>query len=91
MVKRIHKASIKEKVEWKETQFYSICESILEDRSLDETLEKMYDEDLDLVREIAIIIQIRDKGIDFKEDLDGYFKFTRIYLPIIILILENYF
>ena len=80
---------------WKDTEFYKICKSLLLDRKKEELIEKLYDESQEIIAEIIVLFQLQQMlntkliATSFRKDEDSVL-FIRLYLPVFLLILENY-
>ena len=84
LVERIEDAGNELDINWKKSQFYPAIELLLDHFSEDEIRRRLYDEDPDLNELIKLAVQ---PPLD--EDSEAYTKFIRLYLPVVMVILNH--
>ena len=96
LVKTIYENGEKAGIVWENTEFYQICGSLLSTREKSRLIEELYDENPEIIAEITVLAQLQQ--VSEKEFVRSSFEgreelvlFIRLYLPVFLLILENFF
>lgn len=85
LIAAIKKAGVEKNISWKESPLYDLVHILLDTFSYDDLEERMYDED----PEIIDLIEMELDTFNFSPEMvDGTDELARLYLPVMIVILE---
>ena len=85
----VRNALLANKNEWKNSVVEKIAQSLIKHYSYSELKEMVYDEDPNLIAEIAVLFKLKQEGniLDNESD-ENYRNLSRLYMPVIFSLVQ---
>ncbi|MCY3412631.1 MAG: hypothetical protein INQ03_13420 [Candidatus Heimdallarchaeota archaeon] len=87
LVNSIRMAGIEKNIDWSESPLYDLVEILLENQSIDELSERIFDED-PILQEL-ITKELKLWNITQEDDEDKIRQLAHLYLPVLLVIAQE--